>query len=239
MERRMFETSVVTARAGRALTLPASLTIHGLVITAALVVPVMSTHDLPEVAASGLKVILVEPHALPAPPPPPARVRGVRSASAVSRPAPAAGSFAAPAKIPDAVPKDDLADLLGPVGIGPGGGVDGGSWDWDEPADVGRFKEAPPPRPVRVAEWEAPSKQRHVDPVYPELARRAHIQGTVVLECVITPQGRVANARVVEAPPLLGAPAREAVLQWQYTPMIQNGVPVPVLLRVRVTFKIV
>jgi protein TonB len=239
MERRMFETSVVPARARRALTLPASLTIHGLVIMGALVVPLMSAHELPEVAASGLNVILVEPQALPAPSPPPARVRGVRSASAVSRPAPSTGRFVAPARIPDAVLKDDLADLLGPVGIGPGGGVDGGSWDWDQPADIGRFKEAPPPTPVRIAEWEAPSKRRHVDPVYPELARRAHIQGVVVLECVITPQGRVANARVVEAPPLLGAPAREAVLQWQYTPMIQNGVPVPVLLRVRVTFSIV
>jgi TonB family protein len=58
----------------------------------------------------------------------------------------------------------------------------------------------------------------------------------VVLECVITPRGRVENANVVEGSPLLADAAREAVLQWVYTPMLQNGVPVPILLRVRVTF---
>jgi protein TonB len=234
MERRMFETSVVPARAQRAFTFPASLTIHGLVIVAALVVPLMGAHDLPEVAASGLRVILVEPQAPPAPTPPPARVRGVRSASAASRPAPQPGHFVAPARIPDAVLKDDLAELLGPVGFGPEGGVEGG--DWDQPVITGVFNEVAEPQPVRIAEWQAPSKRRHMDPIYPLLARKASIQGVAVIECVITPQGRVANATVVEAPPLLGEAAREAVLQWEYTPMIQNGVPIPVLLRVRVTF---
>ena len=42
-----------------------------------------------------------------------------------------------------------------------------------------------------------PRKLRHVNPIYPELASRARVQGTVVLECVVSPQGQVLEVSVL------------------------------------------
>jgi protein TonB len=75
--------------------------------------------------------------------------------------------------------------------------------------------------------------------VYPALAREARIQGTVVLDCVLDPRGRVAEAHVVgNAPGLLEGAALDAVRQWVYTPTLINGVPVPVRLTVTVNFSL-
>jgi protein TonB len=238
MERQLFETSVATGRARRALTLPASMTVHALVIVAALVLPLLGGSDLPEVAASGPRVFFVEPQAPPVIPPPPAPVRGVRRATTARTPA-QTNDFVAPSVISSIIIPDDPDDsAYGPGNGNRDGGVEGG--DPFAPIDTGVFKELPQvvQQPVRVAEWQAPTKLRHVQPEYPALARQARVQGVVVLECVITPRGRVENATVVEGSPLLTEAARQAVLQWVYTPMLQNGVPIPILLRVRVQFSI-
>jgi protein TonB len=83
-----------------------------------------------------------------------------------------------------------------------------------------------------------PRKLRHVDPIYPEIARTARVQGGVVLECTLTPEGSVSNLRVLRGHPLLDAAALYAVQQWRFTPTLLNGVPVPVILTVRVSFQL-
>ena len=94
-----------------------------------------------------------------------------------------------------------------------------------------------PPGPLRPGgDLQPPTKLRHVDPVYPELARRAGVQGVVVLECVLDPSGHVAEVKVLRGLPLLDAAAVQAVRQWVYTPTRLNQVPVAVLLTVTVRF---
>jgi protein TonB len=83
-----------------------------------------------------------------------------------------------------------------------------------------------------------PVKVRNVEPVYPELARRAGVQGVVIIECTIDPKGRIANARVLRGHPLLDAAALDAVQKWVYTPSLLRGVPVSVIMTVTVTFTI-
>src|SRR5689334_10628134 len=70
--------------------------------------------------------------------------------------------------------------------------------------------EAPPPpqpppgTPVRVGGTiKPPVKIKHVDPVYPEIAQSARIQGVVIVEATIGPSGLVTNARVLRSIPLL------------------------------------
>ena len=75
-------------------------------------------------------------------------------------------------------------------------------------------------------------------PVYPDLAVKARLQGVVILECQIDVRGRVAEAKVLRGNPLLTDAAVEAVRQWVYTPTLVNGVPVPVLMVVTVTFNL-
>jgi protein TonB len=81
-----------------------------------------------------------------------------------------------------------------------------------------------------------PRRIQGVSPTYPEMARRARIQGRVVLECVIDTDGRVTDLRVVSGHPILAESAADAVRRWVYSPTTLNGQPVRVILTVTVTF---
>ncbi len=120
-------------------------------------------------------------------------------------------------------------ELEEPAGGGVVGGVVGGP-----------PKPTPEPAsPVRVGgRIKEPKKLRHVAPVYPEIARQARVQGVVILEATISPQGHVTSVKVLRGIPLLDAAAVEAVRQWVYAPTLLNGVPVPVIMVVTVDFRL-
>ena len=81
-----------------------------------------------------------------------------------------------------------------------------------------------------------PTKIKDVQPVYPAIARSARVAGVVTIEATIGPDGKVVDATVVRSIPLLDQAALEAVQQWEYTPTLLNGVPVPVLVTVTMNF---
>ena len=83
-----------------------------------------------------------------------------------------------------------------------------------------------------------PRRIHGIAPPYPELARRARVQGKVVLECVIDERGRVRDLRVVSGHPLLADAAAEAVGAWLYTPTTLNGQAIAVILNVTVKFEL-
>ena len=78
------------------------------------------------------------------------------------------------------------------------------------------------------------------NPQYSEEARKAKYQGTVVLQAVITPDGRALNITVIKGPGLgLEERALEAVKTWRFTPAIgPNGKPVAVLVPIEVNFRL-
>jgi protein TonB len=117
--------------------------------------------------------------------------------------------------------------------------------------DCGHGPQLDPPKPavdvqpnpngplrLRGGDLRLPVKTRHVAPVYPALAVAAHVQGTVVLDCVIDEAGRVSSVSVLRGHALLDAAAVEAVQQWRYRPTLLNGVRVSVLLTVTVDFRL-
>lgn len=78
-----------------------------------------------------------------------------------------------------------------------------------------------------------------VDPVYPQLARQARIQGTVRFTATIGKDGHVKNLQLVSGHPLLAPAAQEAVRQWVYQPArinVLNGEPVEVTIQIDVPF---
>jgi TonB family protein len=83
-----------------------------------------------------------------------------------------------------------------------------------------------------------PRKTKSVDPVYPAAAKEARIQGAVVLEAVISVEGRVEDLNVLRSVPELEEAAIEAVRQWEYTPTLLAGVPVPVIMTVTVNLRL-
>jgi len=85
----------------------------------------------------------------------------------------------------------------------------------------------------------APQLLHRVEPLYPETARKLRREGVVTLEAIITAAGFVEEARVAgSADPLLDEAALRAVRQWRYRAGSLNGRPVPVILTVRVSFKL-
>jgi len=87
--------------------------------------------------------------------------------------------------------------------------------------------------PELVARLDDPSDER-----LPDIAKQARVQGVLILECTISPQGRVTDVKVLRGIPLLDEAAKEAVRQWVYTPTLLNGVPVPVIMTVTVNFRL-
>ncbi len=80
-----------------------------------------------------------------------------------------------------------------------------------------------------------------VKPEYPELARKARIQGKVILQAVIRKDGTVGDIKVLKEPAAdlgFAEAAIAAVKQWRYRPAMQNGRPVDVYFTVVVNFTI-
>jgi protein TonB len=78
----------------------------------------------------------------------------------------------------------------------------------------------------------------NVLPAYPPLARSARVQGTVVLQAIISRQGAIENLRMLSGHPMLVRSAIDAVRQWRYRPYILNGEPVEVETQITVTFSL-
>lgn len=106
--------------------------------------------------------------------------------------------------------------------------------------------DAPPPPepegPVRFVvggNITEPEKISGPNPVYPEAARRARIQGVVVLECTIGKDGSVQNVKVLRGLALgLTEAATDAVKKWRFKPSTLNGKPVEVLYILTVRFNL-
>ena len=75
-----------------------------------------------------------------------------------------------------------------------------------------------------------------VEPAYPPLARTARIQGSVVLEAVISKDGTMKDLRLISGHPLLVQSAIQAVSQWRYKPYILNGDAIEVETQITVNF---
>jgi protein TonB len=95
--------------------------------------------------------------------------------------------------------------------------------------------------PMRVGgDVQEPERIHYVAPEYPELARRARMEGFVILQAIIDKQGNVVNVEILRGLGLgLDVSAESAVKQWKYTPTYYNGRPVEVILTVNVVFQLI
>jgi TonB family protein len=94
-----------------------------------------------------------------------------------------------------------------------------------------------PPKRVRISSGVAASNVVHkVNPEYPVDARRAGIDGTVVMKVVIDKEGVPQEVTVVSGPLSLADEAVKTVKQWRYKPYILNGEPVEVETTVQMNF---
>jgi TonB family protein len=86
---------------------------------------------------------------------------------------------------------------------------------------------------------ELPRLLREVKPQYTADAMRAKIQGTAVLDCVVTTDGSVGECDIVRSLDStfgLDQEAVKAARQWRFVPGRRLGQPVPVLVTIELTF---
>ncbi len=235
MERKLFEDLVESDTKGhrpkRSLFFSISLALHAIGLLAVVIVPLLQAQELPEPAAA-VKAFFVEPAAAPPPPPPPPPP-APKVVQQAAPPPVQETKFVAPVEVPQEIRPSAGIDL----GAGGAGGVEGGVAG----GIVGGLPAEPPPvvQAVRVGgNIKEPTKTKNVAPVYPDIAKQARVQGIVILECTISPQGRVTDVKVLRGIPLLDQAGIDAVKQWQYTPTLLNGVPVPVIMTVTVNFRL-
>lgn len=79
---------------------------------------------------------------------------------------------------------------------------------------------------------------RHSDPIYPPIAKAAHVQGTVQLNALVDETGKVTRVDVVDGPPMLRAAAADAVSHWTYKPFERDGKLTPVKVIIFVPFSL-
>jgi len=94
-------------------------------------------------------------------------------------------------------------------------------------------------RPQRVRAVESVMAERlvvKVAPNYPPMARKALIQGKVVLKLEINKSGDVERLQLISGHPMLARAAIDAVKQWKYKPFLLNGDPIAVETRTSVNF---
>jgi protein TonB len=230
-----------------------SLAAHVTVLAAIVLVPIFLPEELPE--QGDRRVVFFD---APPPPPPPMQ-RGSSTRPEEVKPEPPKKvsentpkpDLVAPIETPQpeekplepeagVKPEDqfgsetgsDLGDALGMEGGVEGGvvggvpgGVLGGMVGGTGTGAVMDFDS--PPRVIKQAR-----------PQYPQDAFVKKIEGTVLIEALVSSQGRVANARVIQSVPLLDAAALQAVYQWVFQPAMKHGRPVATIIHMPVAFRI-
>ena len=241
----MFEDSLMES-GGKIKTKQGATTAISFILQIALIgvlvlLPLVFTEALPK---QQLMTFLVAPPP-PPPPPPPAAMPEVK----IVKPRQTDldnGQLRTPTAIPKKVamikedeppPSTGVAGVVGGVPGGvPGGAMGGvlGGIIGNAPAVVPK---AATPQRVRVSQGVSQGLLvRQVKPVYPALARQARIQGTVVLQAVISKTGDIEGLHLVSGHPMLAPAAIDAVKQWKYKPYFLNGEPVEVETTINVNF---
>jgi len=76
-------------------------------------------------------------------------------------------------------------------------------------------------------------------PVYPELAKRAGVEGTVYVKILVSKEGKPLKAVVIKSDSeVFNQPAIDAAMRFVFTPAIQHKAPVMVWVVVPFKFKL-
>lgn len=85
---------------------------------------------------------------------------------------------------------------------------------------------------------ELPEAIHHPPPVYPDLAREANVDGTVMIQALVGKDGKVKDTKVVKSVGMLDEAAVKAVRLWTFKPALSNNKPVAVWVAVPVKFSL-
>lgn len=221
-----------------------SFAIQVLIIAALVVAPMVFVEALP---SRELVTVLVAPTP-PPPPPPPAETPQVKvpkhkmESEVLDN-----GELRTPSHIPKKIamikeiaPPPTVSGVVGGVPGGVPGGVSGGVIG--SIVNSGSRPLLPKlvtaqPRRIRISQGVSEGLLIHkVEPLYPEIAREARVQGPVVLKAVIAKDGTVQHLQLVSGNPMLVTSAIDAVKEWRFRPYLLNGQPVGIETTITINF---
>jgi TonB family protein len=84
----------------------------------------------------------------------------------------------------------------------------------------------------------AAQPQASINASYPLLAQHMNVQGSVILQAIISAEGIVEDLRVLSGPAILTVAAQQAVREWRFKPVLQNGQAVETKAKITVNFSI-
>jgi len=218
----------------------ASLSAELLVVSLALLIPLLYRDHLPEFH---WRDVTVGPAPLPPPPVAPATTNNHPSANGTPSlaPRPLFHWGAGMARHSVALGVELTTEAPPSLGIGPGvGGATNNLGTY-----IPNYVAGPPPPPVQKApsapiqvtsDLQMARLVRKVIPEYPQIAKSARISGVVRLIGTIGKDGTIQNLQVVSGHPMLTRAALDAVRQWIYKPTLLNGNAVEVIAPIEVTF---
>ncbi|MFZ3214661.1 MAG: energy transducer TonB [Candidatus Acidiferrales bacterium] len=242
----MFDDLVVSSvkpnKTNKSWTVVVSAVIQACLLGILILIPLIYTEALPKTL---LTTFLVPPPPPPPPPPPAAAVqRIVKPVVRLIH----NGQMMAPTVIPkkvEMIKEEEMPPDVGAVGVvgGVPGGIPGGQAGGVLGGIIGGSGGGMPPPPkatpsrIRVGGNVAAAKLiRQVTPLYPPIAKTAHVSGTIILHAVIAKDGTIQELTYISGPPLLMRNAMDAVRQWRYNPTLLNGEPVEVDTTISVVF---
>lgn len=161
---------------------------------------------------------------------PPPSIASTAPAIAVAGPS-VKPSIGIPVPVPDAeispeqtiATQTEMSEAVGPIGEGSG--------------EIRIEDEGPPPDFVPFEK--EPVAIKRVNPVYPEIARRAGVEGTVYVKIWVDKEGKVRKAEILKSDAdIFNQAAIDAVTQWVFTPALMKSGPVSVWVSVPLRFKL-
>lgn len=224
---------------------PAAVVVHGALLLAVLGASLWSVEEPPDPPVPIAWVSTAPPASPPSvrsghrP-----RVAGARRRREVVAPSVVPDRLPVAAALPEpaeAAAVEEKGEEISGAADGGAGSTEGGSGipgGWG-PGGVGPGVEGRDGILVPGGDVHAPVLVRRIEPIYPEGARKARLEGDVVLEAIITSRGEIEEVRIVKsAGPLFDASATAAVSSWKYRPATLNGRAVRVLLTVTISFRL-
>src|SRR5271163_559552 len=229
-----------STKTNKSWTVLVSTILQAAILGVLILIPLIYTEALPK----GMLATFIVPPPPPPPPPPPAAAiqRIVKPVVHLIK----NGQMMAPTVIPKKIEmiKEEAAPPDIGVSGGVVGGVAGGSAGGVLGGIIGGIGGGPPPPPPARAKGplrvggnvQQANLIRQVQPVYPPIAKTAHISGTVILHAIIAKDGSIQELQYVSGPALLMKSAMDAVHEWRYKPTMLNGDPVEVDTTISVVF---
>ena len=208
-----------------------SFTLQGILVAAALVLPLLHPVNFPEAFANRRIFVPLSSGD--------ARVKPTQSNTGAS----------GPHLVPLVVNRDlsfhpvrpqaestEAMPLGLPVGSGPGGATNGVLNSPPSAYSLPILHPAVTAKPLHQSVMMEGNLIHRVEPQYPAIAKQIRLQGSVVITAMISREGAIERTEVVSGPSLLARSAVDAVNQWKYRPYYLNGEPIEVETQITVNF---